>query len=82
MLLCCAPAGFDVQVVVLNTSVAGRMVNSSLPSIKVVPPTIAQNVTWSAILMTLEIDSPGLLPFTDGKQRMLTGVVVQVSVMQ
>lgn len=71
-------SGFDVQVVVLNTSVAGTMVNSSLPSITVVPPTDGQNVTWSAILMTLQIQAPGLLPFTDAKQRLLTGVVVQV----
>lgn len=80
--MCVSPAGFDVELVVLNTSVAGTMVNSSLPSIMVVPPTDGQNVTWSAILMTLQIEAPGLLPFTDAKQRLLTGVVVQVSATQ
>ena len=75
--LCCLSAGFDVQVVVLNTSVIGRLANSSLPSIEVVPPSSGFNVTWSALLMTVDVDAPGLRPFVADKQRLLTGLVIQ-----
>lgn len=69
--------GFDVQVVVLNTSVVGKLANSSLPSIEVVPPSNGFNVTWSVLLMTLDVDVPGLIPFLDDKQHLLTGLVIQ-----
>ena len=73
------PAGFDVQVDVLNSTVIGTLANSSLPSIEVVPPSNGFNVTWSALSMTLQIDAPSLLPFTQDKQRTLTALVVQAT---
>lgn len=59
----------------------GVLANSSLPSIEVVPPRNGSNTTWSALLMTLEVDAPSLLPFIEGKQRLLTGLVIQAGSM-
>lgn len=75
------PAGFDVQIDILNSTVIGTLANSSLPSIEVVPPSNGFNVTWSALSMILEIDAPNLLPFTQVKQRTLTALVVQATPM-
>lgn len=75
--LCCLSAGFDVQVVVLNTSVVGMLANSSLPHIEVMPPSSGFNVTWSGLLMTIDVAAPGLIPFVEDKQRLLTGLVIQ-----
>jgi len=71
-----------VDIDVLNTSVVGSVANSSLPSIEVLPPSNGFNVTWSALLMNLEVTSPNLLPFTHRKQLLLTALTTQVSVME
>lgn len=73
------PAGFSVDVDVLNTTVVGMLANSSLPAIEVVPATNGFNITWSALLMTLEITSESFLPFNNTKQRLLTAITTQVS---
>lgn len=75
--LCCLSAGFDVQVVVLDTSVVGMLTNSSLPHIEVMPPSSGFNVTWSGLLMTIDVAAPGLIPFVEDKKRLLTGLVIQ-----
>ena len=72
-------AGFNVQVDVLNTTVVGYLLNCSLPSIEVMPPSNGFNVTWSALMMTLEINAPNLIPFTKDKQLTLTALTVQAS---
>ena len=74
-LLC---AGYDVQLDVLNTSVAGVVQNSTLPSVQVLPPTPPTNATPAALLMTLAISSDSLLPFTSDKQRLVQGAVIMV----
>jgi len=72
-------AGFNVDVDVLNTTVIGTVANASLPSIEVVPPSNGFNVTWSALLMTLEITSANFTPFTDSHQLLLTALTTQVT---
>ena len=61
----------------MNTSVIGKLANSSLPSIEVVPPSNGFNETWSVLLMTINVDAPGLMPFVEDKQRLLTGLITQ-----
>lgn len=53
------------------------LANSSLPHIEVVPPSSGFNVTWSGLLMTIDVAAPGLIPFVEDKQRLLTGLVIQ-----
>ena len=55
----------------------GKLANSSLPSIEVVPPSNGFNVTWSVLLMTLDVNVPGLIPFVQDKQHLLTGLIIQ-----
>ena len=74
-LLC---AGYNVQLDVLNTTVAGVVQNSTLPSVQVLPPTPPTNATPAALLMTLAISSDSLLPFTSDKQRLVQGAVIMV----
>ncbi len=67
-----------MDVDVLNTTVIGAVANASLPSIEVVPPSNGFNVTWSALLMTLEITSSNFTPFTHRQQLLLTALTTQV----
>lgn len=69
-----------MDVDVLNTTVIGTVANSSLPSIEVLPPSLGFNVTWSALLMSLNIASPNLVPFTHHKRLLLTAVTTQVKI--
>lgn len=71
-------AGYNVELDVLNATVVGLVLNSSLPSIQVMPPQPPMNTTPASLLMTLDITSSALLPFTVDKQRILTGAVIQV----
>lgn len=74
-------AGYNVQLDVLNTTVAGIVQNSSLPSIQVLPPTAPSNTIPTALLMTLAVNSETLPPFNITKQRLVTGVLTQVCVL-
>ncbi len=70
-----------MDVDVLNTTVIGTVANASLPSIEVLPPSNGFNVTWSALLMTLEITSSNFTPFTHSHQLLLTALTTQVRCM-
>ena len=71
-----------MDVDVLNTTVIGTVANASLPSIEVIPPSNGFNVTWSALLMTLEITSSNFTPFTHRQQLLLTALTTQVRSMR
>lgn len=71
-------AGYDVQLDVLNATVAGVLQNSSLPAIEVMPPAAPTNSSPSALLMTLAISSDNLTPFNLTKQHAMTGILIQV----
>ncbi|KAL0037531.1 hypothetical protein WJX77_001281 [Trebouxia sp. C0004] len=71
-------SGFSVDVDVLDTTVIGTVANATLPSIEVVPPSNGFNITWSALLMTLEITSSNFTPFTYQQQLLLTALTTQV----